>query len=54
MPIGLKAFEASVQAIRHERLNSLYQLKRLKATHSNEIEFFCAHDPVELDRYQNM
>lgn len=53
MPIGLKAFEASVQAIRHERINSLNQLKRLKATHSNEIEFFCAHDPVELDRYQN-
>lgn len=53
MPLGLQAFEASVQAIRQERLKSLNHLKYLKAHHADEIDFFCAHDPVELEQYQS-
>lgn len=52
MPTGLKFFERMVQAIPQARHNSLEKLKTLKAQHGDEIEFFCAHDPVELERYQ--
>lgn len=53
MPIGLNIFEKSVQSIRQERLKSLEKLRQLKANHGDEIEFFCAHDPVELLKYQS-
>ncbi|MEG1854861.1 MAG: MBL fold metallo-hydrolase [Acinetobacter sp.] len=53
MPIGLKIFEASVQTLKNERIKSLNQLKALKKNHTEQIEFFCAHDPVELERYTN-
>lgn len=51
MPIGLKVFEASVQTLKQERIKSLNQLKILKQNYHEQIEFFCAHDPVELERY---
>lgn len=53
MPIGLNFFEKMVQAIPKERIKSLNTLKKLKTEHGQEIEFFCAHDPIELQHYQN-
>ncbi|WOE43174.1 MBL fold metallo-hydrolase [Acinetobacter chinensis] len=53
MPSGLRLFEKLVQAVPAQRIKNLNTLKQLKRKHSDEIEFFCAHDPVELNRYQD-
>ncbi|RJF94934.1 MBL fold metallo-hydrolase [Oleomonas cavernae] len=52
-PLGLKIFEAAVQTLRQPRLQNQARLRRLAADHGDEVELFCAHDPVELDRYTN-
>ncbi len=52
MPKGLKFLEMMVQTLPKQRKKSLQTLKKLKVEHGTEIEFFCAHDPVELERYQ--
>ncbi|AYC35010.1 MBL fold metallo-hydrolase [Pseudomonas cavernae] len=50
-PAGLVVFEAAVQTIRCQRLRNQARLRHLAAHHGNEVELFCAHDPVELERY---
>lgn len=50
-PIGLTVFEACVQTLRGERLRNQGRLQALAANHGEEVELFCAHDPVELARY---
>ncbi len=50
-PLGLQFFEASIQALRGQRLRNQARLRQLAAEHGDEVELFCAHDPVELERY---
>lgn len=45
-------FEAYIQFDRPARLRNLQRLRELAARHSDEIQIFCAHDPVELERFQ--
>ena len=42
--------ERSVEFDRQKRLASLARLRDLAASHRDEVEIFCAHDPVEFDR----
>ena len=51
MPLGLKLFEKAVSTYGKSRLDNLARLQRLAQEHADEIELFCAHDPVELMRY---
>ncbi|MGQ0621846.1 MAG: MBL fold metallo-hydrolase [Panacagrimonas sp.] len=49
-PIGLMAFQSLVQINGKQRLNNQRRLRELKASHGDEVDVFCAHDPVELER----
>ncbi|MDH4580733.1 MBL fold metallo-hydrolase [Pseudomonas sp. BN415] len=50
-PAFLKFFEVLIQAKPSERIRNIKRLRELAASHGNQIEMFCAHDPVELERY---
>lgn len=51
VPAGLKVFEAMVQTQRGPRLRNLERLRQLAANSNQQVELFCAHDPVEFSRY---
>ncbi|MEN0106495.1 MAG: MBL fold metallo-hydrolase [Pseudomonas sp.] len=51
VPLGLRAFEASVQTLRGPRLANQQRLRQLASEHGDQVELFCAHDPQELERY---
>lgn len=53
MPPGLAMFEKVVQTDSATRLWNQQRLRDLKANHGDEVEIFCAHDPVEFDRYSS-
>ncbi len=50
MPAGLAFFETLVQTLPAERKASQVRLKELVKSSGNEVELFCAHDPVEFAR----
>lgn len=50
-PLWLAFFEGLVQAQRQPRLMNQARLRKLAAEHSDVVDIFCAHDPVELARY---
>ena len=50
---ALAFLEWWVQAQREPRLRNLARLRDLAAHHSDEVEIFCAHDPVEFARFTN-
>lgn len=52
IPIGLAIFEKQVQTDQVQRIATQEKLRTLNLAHP-EIEIFCAHDPSELERYQN-
>lgn len=52
VPTGLAWFERQVQTDQAERIATQEKLRALHQAHP-EIELFCAHDPVELERYQS-
>ncbi len=52
IPIGLAIFEKQVQTDQVQRIATQEKLRALNLAHP-EIEIFCAHDPSELERYQN-
>lgn len=52
IPIGLAIFEKQVQTDQVQRIATQEKLRTLNLAHP-EIEMFCAHDPSELERYQN-
>lgn len=52
-PIGLMAFQSLVQINGPQRLNNQRRLRELNAAHRSEIDLFCAHDPVELQRLRD-
>ncbi|MEW5853267.1 MAG: MBL fold metallo-hydrolase [Myxococcota bacterium] len=49
-PAGLKYFQALVQAERQERLHNQHRLRELVRNHADDVDVFCAHDPLELAR----
>ncbi len=49
-PPLLGYLERSVEFDRAQRLDSLARLRALAANHRDQVEIFCAHDPVEFDR----
>jgi glyoxylase-like metal-dependent hydrolase (beta-lactamase superfamily II) len=49
-PVGIRLFQSLVEVDRRRRLANQDRLRRLKAEHGSEVEVFCAHDPVELER----
>ncbi len=51
MPPLLGLFENMVQTLPRQRRQNLARLRGLATTHGDQVELFCAHDPVELARY---
>jgi glyoxylase-like metal-dependent hydrolase (beta-lactamase superfamily II) len=50
-PAGSLFFQNVIAALPRERVRNLARLRELALNHGDEIELFCAHDPVELERY---
>jgi glyoxylase-like metal-dependent hydrolase (beta-lactamase superfamily II) len=50
MPPGLALMELAVQTDSRQRLHNQTRLRQLAATHRDEVDIFCAHDPVEFAR----
>jgi glyoxylase-like metal-dependent hydrolase (beta-lactamase superfamily II) len=51
VPAGLRVFEAVNVFDGEMRAYNAARLRELHQTRAEEIDIFCAHDPVELDRY---
>lgn len=51
VPAALALFQRVIAEIPAARVRSLDQLQQLVLTHGDQVELFCAHDPVELARY---
>lgn len=51
IPAGLAIFERVMQMDGKMRLHNQERLRELAANHSQDVDIFCAHDPVELNRY---
>lgn len=51
-PKMMQIAEQMVAFDNHKRLTNVRRVAQLLAQHSDHIEVFCAHDPVELARYQ--
>lgn len=51
MPLGIRLFEQIVQTDRRMRIENLNRLRMLQQSHGHEIKIFCAHDPVEFERF---
>jgi glyoxylase-like metal-dependent hydrolase (beta-lactamase superfamily II) len=50
IPFGIASFEKIVQTNKEQRLYNQARLRELARSHGNEVDIFCAHDPVEYDR----
>ena len=50
-PGGLRVFQSLVEMDRAQRLGNQARLRALSREHGREIRIFCAHDPVELQRF---
>jgi glyoxylase-like metal-dependent hydrolase (beta-lactamase superfamily II) len=48
---GLAAFQKRLQFDAAARRESRERVRALAAAHAGEVEVFCSHDPVELERY---
>lgn len=51
MPAGLAVFEKLVETDKRARLYNLERLRQLNLNKEGEVRLFCAHDPVELERF---
>ena len=49
---GLASFQHWLQADASARRRNRARLRELAAENGDAVEFFCSHDPVELDRYR--
>lgn len=47
---GLRFYQTMMEKDRDSRLTNQARLRRLKHTHSTEVEVFCSHDPTEFER----
>jgi hypothetical protein len=48
----LAGFQSRLDVDGTARRSNQARLRELAAEHGEEIEMFCSHDPVELDRYR--
>jgi len=46
----LARFQAQLQVAPAERHRNRERLRDLNAAHGDEVQMFCTHDPVDLDR----
>jgi glyoxylase-like metal-dependent hydrolase (beta-lactamase superfamily II) len=53
VPPALRIFESLVEADRKQRRANVERLRELASRHGEEIDLFCAHDPVELERLRS-
>ncbi|MGP4015761.1 MBL fold metallo-hydrolase [Saccharopolyspora sp. 5N708] len=51
-PPGLRLFQNHVQVEGASRRRNQQRLRDLGTAHQGQVQVFCAHDPVELDRYR--
>lgn len=51
MPLGLRIMEKALQTDQRARVENLNRLRALQQSHGHEVKIFCAHDPVELERF---
>jgi len=51
-PLGLKVFQRFNQIDGDLRMHNQLRLRTLAHEHAGEVQVFCAHDFMELDRYQ--
>ena len=51
MPAGVAFFEKLVQTLPAERVATQARLRELVKSSGDEVELFCAHDPVEYHRF---
>jgi glyoxylase-like metal-dependent hydrolase (beta-lactamase superfamily II) len=49
-PVGLRVFQRITGTIESTRQANQQRLRELKRDHGGEVQFFCSHDAVELDR----
>jgi glyoxylase-like metal-dependent hydrolase (beta-lactamase superfamily II) len=49
-PPGLRAFQVAMAADGDARRRNQERLRELAREHGDEVELFCSHDPVELER----
>ncbi len=50
-PPALEAFQTFIAMDRDSRVNNRARLRELHQTQSAAVQVFCAHDPVELERF---
>ena len=50
-PLGLALMEHAFKTLPAKHRDSMTRLRQLAREHSDEVQLFCAHDPVELGRY---
>ena len=53
-PAFLNFFERNIAALPDHRVRNQARLQELALNHGDEVEIFCAHDPVELQRYTDL
>ncbi len=51
VPLASQFFQTVIAANPAMRVKNLARLQQLALHHGDEVELFCAHDPVELSRY---
>lgn len=50
-PVGLKIFQALTEIDGKTRRRNQGRLRELAANHGDEIDLFCSHDPLDLERF---
>jgi glyoxylase-like metal-dependent hydrolase (beta-lactamase superfamily II) len=50
-PAGLRIFQSLVEMDHAQRIGNQARLRALSRQHGGEVRIFCAHDPVELQRF---
>lgn len=51
-PAGIEVFQSVVELNRKDRKHNQQRLRELVGSRGDEVDAFCAHDPVELERLQ--
>ena len=54
LPAGMRVFERLDSFDNETRLANAARLRELNQRHAGEVDIFCAHDPEELARYEDL
>lgn len=52
-PPGMRAYQRMMEVDRQARLTNQMRLRRLSLAHTNDVSIFCAHDPVEFEKFRS-